>query len=52
MKDTAAIKKMIEELKGLKTQNMYLNDFFLTWKESDDEIAATFQVAEILRAMR
>ena len=43
---------MIEELKGLKTQNMYLNDFFLTWKESDDEIAATFQVAEILRAMR
>ncbi|PKL10873.1 MAG: knotted carbamoyltransferase YgeW [Spirochaetae bacterium HGW-Spirochaetae-8] len=52
MKDTATIKTMIEELKGLKTQNMYLNDFFLTWKESDDEIAATFQVAEILRAMR
>jgi knotted carbamoyltransferase YgeW len=52
MKDTATIKKMIEELKGLKTQNMFLNDFFLTWKESDDEIAATFQVAEILRAMR
>ena len=52
MKDNATIKKMIEELKGLKTQNMYLNDFFLTWKESDDEIAATFQVAEILRAMR
>ncbi len=52
MKDTATIKKMIEELKVLKTQNMYLNDFFLTWKESDDEIAATFAVAEILRAMR
>ncbi len=52
MKDTATIKKMIEELKGLKTQNMYLNDFFHTWKESDDEIAATFAVAEILRAMR
>jgi len=52
MKDTATIKNMIEELKVLKTQNMYLNDFFLTWKESDDEIAATFAVAEILRAMR
>ncbi len=52
MKTLPTIKTMIEELKGLKTQNMYLNDFFLTWKESDDEIAATFQVAEILRAMR
>ncbi len=52
MKDTAAIKKMIEELQTLKTQDMYLNDFFHTWKESDDEIAATFAVAEILRAMR
>jgi knotted carbamoyltransferase YgeW len=52
MKDTAAIRKMIEELQTLKTQDMYLNDFFHTWKESDDEIAATFAVAEILRAMR
>jgi knotted carbamoyltransferase YgeW len=52
MKDTATIKKMIEELKGLKTKDMYLNDFFHTWKESDDEIAATFAVAEILRSMR
>ncbi len=52
MKDTANIKKMIEDLKRLKTQDMYLNDFFHTWKESDDEIAATFAVAEILRAMR
>jgi len=43
---------MIEELQGLETQNMYLNDFFHTWRESDDEIAATFAVAEILRAMR
>ena len=40
MKDKAAIKKMIEELKTLKTDDMYLNDFFLTWNESDDEIAA------------
>ncbi len=52
MKDVSEIKGMIEELKNLKTDNMYLNDFFHTWKESDDEVAATFQVAEILRAMR
>lgn len=52
MKDITTIKKMIEELQGLETQNMYLNDFFHTWRESDDEIAATFAVAEILRAMR
>ena len=52
MKDKAAIKKMIEELKTLKTDDMYLNDFFITWEQSDDEIAAVFQVAEILRAMR
>ncbi|HZJ88684.1 MAG TPA: knotted carbamoyltransferase YgeW [Sphaerochaeta sp.] len=52
MKDKATIKQMIAELKKLKTDDMYLNDFFLTWDESDDEIAAVFQVAEILRAMR
>ena len=52
MKDKATIKQMIEELKTLKTDNMYLNDFFHTWKESDDEIAAVFQVAEVLRALR
>lgn len=52
MKDKATIKKMIEELKTLKTEDMYLNDFFHTWKESDDEIKAVFDVAEILRAMR
>ncbi|MCI7806399.1 MAG: knotted carbamoyltransferase YgeW [Bullifex sp.] len=43
---------MISTLKGLKTDNMYLNDFFHTWKETDDEISAVFEVAEILRAMR
>jgi knotted carbamoyltransferase YgeW len=31
---------------------MYLKDFFHTWKHSDDEIRATFEVAEILRGMR
>lgn len=52
MKNKAEIKAMITELKKLKTEKMYLNDFFHTWKESDDEISATFAVAEILRAMR
>ncbi len=52
MKTTAEMKAMIARLKELKTDNMYLNDFFHTWKESDDEIAAVFEVAEILRAMR
>ncbi len=52
MKDNATMKKMIEELKTLKTEDMYLNDFFLTWDKSDDEIKAVFDVAEILRAMR
>ena len=31
---------------------MYLNDFLLTWDKSADEIDATLQTAEILRAMR
>ena len=31
---------------------MYMNDFFLTWEKTDDEIAATFLVAEILRGLR
>ena len=51
-RDKGEIRKMIEELKKLNTSNMYLNDFFHTWKESDDEIAAVFKVAEILRGMR
>ena len=51
-KTKAEILSMIETLKGLKTDNMYLNDFFHTWKETDDEISAVFEVAEILRAMR
>lgn len=51
-KDKNEIKSLIKKLEGLKTENMYLNDFFHTWKESDDEIDAVFTVAEILRGMR
>lgn len=52
MKEMSVIQKMIDELKRLKSDGMYLNDFFHTWKKSDDELAATFAVAEILRKMR
>ena len=46
------IKSLINVLEGLETKNMYQNDFFHTWKESDDEIMAVFEVAEILRGLR
>lgn len=51
-KTKSEIKKRIEDLRKLDISKMYLNDFFHTWKESDDEIAAVFEVAEILRGMR
>ena len=47
--------KIIESIKTLATKNidnMYLNDFLLTWEKSDDELAAVFEVARILRGMR
>ena len=51
-KTKSEIKKRIEDLRKLDISKMYLNDFFHTWKESDDEIAAVFEVAEILRGLR
>jgi knotted carbamoyltransferase YgeW len=45
------IKKIIDELK-IKKINMRGKDFLLTWEKSDDEIEATFLVADALRAMR
>lgn len=39
-------------LRGLDIQNMYENDFFLTWDKSVDEIAAVFAVADALRDLR
>lgn len=50
--DKIGIEEMIRSLGRLRTKDMYLNDFFLTWDKSDDEIAGTFAVAEILRALR
>ncbi|PID59114.1 knotted carbamoyltransferase YgeW [candidate division KSB3 bacterium] len=50
--DKTGIEELIRNLAIHKTDNMYLNDFFLTWEKSDDEIHATFIVAEILKALR
>lgn len=44
--------KMLEKLATLNLKDMYLNDFFLTWEKTDDEIQGVFQVAELLRKMR
>jgi knotted carbamoyltransferase YgeW len=50
--DKAEILESIESLSLKKIDAMYLNDFLLTWDKFEDEIAATLQTAEILRAMR
>jgi knotted carbamoyltransferase YgeW len=50
--DVIKIRELIKQLACLGYQDMYLNDFLLTWEKSDDEIRATFFVAEILRGLR
>jgi knotted carbamoyltransferase YgeW len=50
--DTLKIKVLINQLAQLDYHDMYLNDFLLTWEKNDDEIQATFLVAEILRGLR
>src|SRR6056297_3590610 len=50
--DRVGIEEMARALSRLKTEQMYLDDFLLSWEKSDDEIAATFAVAEILRGMK
>lgn len=46
------IKSMIQKLEKLNTQNMYNNDFLLTWDKTSDELHGIFAVADILRKMR
>lgn len=46
------IKNLITELGELNFENMYNNDFFLTWDKTYDELKAIFTVADLLRAMR
>ena len=50
--DKIRIRKLISSLAKRDYRRMYMNDFFLTWEKTDDEISATFLVAEILRGLR
>ena len=50
--DNNNILESIQSLSKLKTGEMYLKDFLLTWDKSDDEIEATFLSARILQSMR
>ena len=43
---------LVNKIAGLNTGKMYMNDFLLTWEKSDQEIAATFAVADALRNLR
>ena len=42
----------IEKLNRLRFDDMYLNDFLLTWEKTDQEIEALFTVADALRHLR
>lgn len=42
----------ITELKSLKFDKMYQNDFFLTWEKTEDELKAVWTVADALRNLR
>ena len=43
---------LVNTIANLGTNKMYMNDFFLTWEKNDQEIAATFAVADALRNLR
>ena len=50
--DNKKLEELIGELDGLNTSAMSSKDFLLSWEQSNDEIAAVFRTAEILRLMR
>ena len=50
--ETAQIEKLLSTLAARNTDQFYNNDFLLTWDHDDDQIAALFETAEILRALR
>ena len=47
-----SLKDYIKELDGLKFDKMYMNDFFLTWEKTFDELKAVWTVADALRHLR
>ena len=48
----ADLQTALQTLKALNFSKMYEGDFFLTWEKTDEEIRATFAVADALRALR
>ena len=46
------INKLIDELSTLEISTMPEKDFLLSWEQSDDELAAVFKTADILRLLR
>ncbi len=50
--DNAKIQGLIQQLAQRNYQDMFANDFLLTWEKSDQQIQATFLVADILRGLR
>ena len=48
----ALMDKYINRLNELKFDNMYNNDFMLTWEKTNDELESVFTVAEALRTLR
>ena len=51
-KDDPLFKSLIDQLKTLKTDNMYESDFFLTWDKTEDELKSVWLMADILRHLR
>lgn len=46
------LQDFIEKLDQLDFENMYDNDFFLTWEKTPEELEAVFTIAHTLRYMR
>ena len=47
--DKIRIRKLIGSLAKRDYRRMYMNDFFLTWEKSDDEIAARMAAQQHFR---
>lgn len=45
-------KDYLKQLEGLDFENLYQNDFFLTWDKTEDELKAIWAVADALRKLR
>lgn len=48
----AKFNELLEGLGKLNFENMYNNDFFLTWEKTEDELRALYLVADALRNLR